>query len=128
VSAADDRFVEAVRIAHGIAGDNTRELLAYIAGHLYVTGYPQASIELAAIAGCTLKLPPAGEWLIWSNEHRGYWRGDQLGYTEEVSEAGRFSLVEAIEICERASFGSRGVPNETMLPAAAVPKRPRSAG
>ena len=68
-------------------------------------------------------LPPAGRrFLIWSNEHQAYWRPNRAGYTERASDAGLYPQNEAIEICEAASHGSKGTPNETMLPPSAVPK------
>lgn len=33
--------------------------------------------------------------LIWSGEHRAYWCADRRGYTTDLSQAGRYPLVEA---------------------------------
>lgn len=64
-------------------------------------------------------------WLIWSHEHAAWWRPASSGYTTAVSQAGRYSIGEAIEICRCASRGE-GVcwidnmgdtaPNEVMVP------------
>lgn len=36
-------------------------------------------------------------YLIWSNEHRAWWRPNRSGYTIFVEKAGRYSQAEAIE-------------------------------
>jgi hypothetical protein len=41
-------------------------------------------------------------YLIWSNEHRGWWRPGGWGYTPGLNQAGRFSRAQAIDICKRA--------------------------
>lgn len=38
------------------------------------------------------------DWLVWSNEHEGFWKGNNLGYTRKYHEAGRFTMNEAISI------------------------------
>ncbi len=35
-------------------------------------------------------------YLIWSNEHRAWWRPNRLGYTEFHERAGRYTRDEAI--------------------------------
>lgn len=47
------------------------------------------------------------EWLIWSNEHAGFWKASRHGYTRHMAEAGRFSEAEAKAIVEQASLGGR---------------------
>jgi hypothetical protein len=39
------------------------------------------------------------KFLIWSIEHKKWWRPNGMGYTPTFSEAGRFSLENAVEIC-----------------------------
>jgi hypothetical protein len=41
-------------------------------------------------------------YLVWSNEHRGWWRPGAWGYTADPAEAGRFTRERAIEICRGA--------------------------
>lgn len=41
----------------------------------------------------------ADEYLIWSNEHRLWWRANSAGYTRTVESAGRYSRSEALKIC-----------------------------
>jgi hypothetical protein len=56
------------------------------------------------------------EWLIWSNEHRAWWEPDRCGYTENVAEAGRYTLIEARAICTQRSWvDARHMPPETMI-------------
>ncbi len=59
------------------------------------------------------------KWLIWSNEHGGWWKPNELGYTHTHSEAGRYDFARALEIVTRANENLRGehVANETMCPA-----------
>ena len=34
-------------------------------------------------------------WVIWSFEHQAWWRPDWRGYTDQLSDAGRYSTIEA---------------------------------
>lgn len=43
-------------------------------------------------------------YLIWSNEHRAWWRPGHSGYTNHVSAAGRYNDKEALEICNGANY------------------------
>ena len=66
----------------------------------------------------------AQDWLVWSNEHRAWWRPNRSGYTINLQEAGRYTFMEAGLICRNANYRSgsildSGVPPETMVPAAA---------
>lgn len=61
-----------------------------------------------------------GKYLIWSNEHNAWWCPDHCGYTSSVDKAGRYSLSEAIEICNGANYGwntdnLRAIPNEVPI-------------
>ena len=47
-------------------------------------------------------------FLIWSNEHRRWWRPGRHGYATRVADAGRYSESEALEICTNAMLGRRG--------------------
>lgn len=47
------------------------------------------------------------QWLIWSNEHAGFWTPNRHGYTRSLVDAGRFSDEEAKAIVERASLGGK---------------------
>lgn len=56
----------------------------------------------------------ADNYLIWSNEHRSWWRPNRAGYTSHVSSAGRYTRTEALSICWGARDGwpAKGVPSE----------------
>lgn len=62
----------------------------------------------------------ASKYLIWSNEHRLWWRADRKGYTNDLSSAGRYSRDESISICSgsRDGWGARSVPPEVPVLAA----------
>lgn len=46
-------------------------------------------------------------YLIWSNEHRAWWKPHRQGYTKRVKDAGRYSEAEVLEICTDAIPGRR---------------------
>jgi hypothetical protein len=46
-------------------------------------------------------------FLIWSNEHRMWWRGARRGYTEWIELAGRYGRAEAEEIVARATLDGK---------------------
>lgn len=52
---------------------------------------------------------------IWSNEHRGWWKPNRQGYTQNRREAGIYPEDEAFEIVESANIGLRDIPNEAMV-------------
>lgn len=41
---------------------------------------------------------PSEKYVIWSHEHRRWWRPNRQGYTSNLSEAGRYTKEEATEI------------------------------
>jgi hypothetical protein len=43
------------------------------------------------------------KYLIWSIEHRGWWKGNRHGYTTRTDKAGQFHLEDALQICENAN-------------------------
>ena len=57
-------------------------------------------------------------WLIWSNEHEGWWSPAELGYTDLRNLAGRYTFERAKQICQRANvnLSLNKPPNETMCP------------
>ena len=36
-------------------------------------------------------------YLVWSNEHRMWWRPNSCGYTTDIAQAGRYTRAEAIK-------------------------------
>ena len=55
------------------------------------------------------------KFLIWSEEHRGWWKAGRCGYTENRGQAGRYSFDEALEIVKGANINLRDIPNEAMV-------------
>lgn len=56
-------------------------------------------------------------FLIWSNEHNSWWRPGSMGYTRHVEAAGRYTLEQALQICNGANYGwdmdhLKRIPNE----------------
>ena len=43
-------------------------------------------------------------FLIWSNEHRAWWRPAERGYTDAIEEAGRYPRSQAESIVARATL------------------------
>ncbi len=63
------------------------------------------------------------KFLVYSVEHRGFWRQSRQGYTPLMSEAGCFTMSVAKEICDVANrFVKDGDPPESSL--IAVEERP----
>jgi hypothetical protein len=42
-------------------------------------------------------------YLIWSNEHRAWWKASRHGYTTRTDKAGQFSFEQATEIVTKAN-------------------------
>lgn len=64
--------------------------------------------------------PVSDLWLIWSFDHKAWWRPDRAGYTGVHESAGRYSLEEAEEICRQprhrcGSTGSQGQTSDVMV-------------
>lgn len=47
-------------------------------------------------------------YLVWSNEHKAWWRAGHAGYTYHLSQAGRYTRAEALSICSHAIPGTAG--------------------
>ncbi len=63
---------------------------------------------------------PARDWLVWSNQRGGWWRASGHGYTQILTEAGRFTAAEADAILEQANLTCPpDRPNEVRLAAPA---------
>lgn len=62
----------------------------------------------------TGRLSAPSLYLIWSNEHRAWWRANSAGYTTSLTEAGRYTRPEALDLCSfsRDGWGSRAMPSE----------------
>jgi len=62
------------------------------------------------------------KYLIWSNEHRGWWQQNRHGYTANIQEAGVFSLKAALDIEAEANMHIQEgeAPEEYIVPTNAV--------
>lgn len=65
-------------------------------------------------------------FLIWSNEHRGWWAPNSQGYCRHRKDAGRYSFEEACAIVNDANYSPecRDRPNEAMMPDYRYPDDP----
>lgn len=56
-------------------------------------------------------------WLIWSNEHRGWWAANEMGYVQSRDDAGRYSYDDALAIVRGANkhLDPLGIPKEAMI-------------
>lgn len=46
-------------------------------------------------------------FLLWSNKHSKWWRASARGYTDDIAEAGRYLMGDAIVIVTRAAYHGR---------------------
>jgi len=60
--------------------------------------------------------PSADPYLVWSNEHNAWWRGNRCGYTKFIDQAGRYERSEALNICRNARNGWRDGETVTEIP------------
>ena len=61
-------------------------------------------------------------FLIWSFEHRAWWRPNSSGYTQSIDEAGAYMLEDALQLCTGANLFHPTDPHEAIVP---IPARPR---
>lgn len=56
-------------------------------------------------------------YLVWSNERNAWWRAKRAGYTTQLTQAGRYSRDEAIDICafSRDGYSRWMIPTEIPL-------------
>lgn len=60
--------------------------------------------------------PKSCQWLVWSHEHKAWWRPAHQGYCAMRCDAGRYSFEEAIDILMNANFGLNTYPHEALVP------------
>lgn len=71
----------------------------------------------------------APDYLVWSNQHRAWWRPEAAGYSVSIEGAGLYTRAEAIEIAATSRDGwSMGrVPDEIAVSLADIPEHIRAA-
>jgi hypothetical protein len=57
------------------------------------------------VAHATAWTPPDVRYVIWSNQHKAWWRPKSAGYARDVRGAGVYSRTEALDICQTARDG-----------------------
>jgi len=60
------------------------------------------------------------QYLIWSNEHRGWWRTGGCGYAPGLRDAGHYTRDQALRICRDAIFTSMHVGMISEIPVRAI--------
>lgn len=86
--------------------------------------YSLATCEAHETAQMLRALPDGGPYLVWSNQHRCWWRANSHGYTNDVTRAGRYSRAEAISISFQGRDGwqnPKGAPDELAIAERDVP-------
>lgn len=70
-----------------------------------------------AVSAARHELTPGGPaYVIWSNEHRAWWRPNECGYCTMLAGAGRYTREDALAICIRARGGRRFNDNPSEIP------------
>lgn len=73
--------------------------------------------------------PEQADYLVWSNEHRAWWRANSQGYARSILEAGRYTRAEAVDIADKSRNGWKldGRPDEIAVAIADLPAPIRAA-
>lgn len=56
----------------------------------------------------------SNNYLIYSYEHKAWWKPGERGYSEDIGGAGVYSFEKAVEICKSANLYTNS-PNEVMI-------------
>lgn len=74
--------------------------------------------EVAQETDETNTTPSDKPYLIWSHEHRAWWRSSSHGYTRNRAAAGLYTLAQAEEIVASANayLSDNDIPNECIVP------------
>jgi hypothetical protein len=60
---------------------------------------------LYQLVGAIGEIDPEIPWVIWSEKHGAWWKGDELGYTNSLAAAGRYTRERAQAILARSNHG-----------------------
>lgn len=63
-----------------------------------------------------IKSVESAKYLIWSNEHKAWWKPNNLGYTVHLKDAGHYGREEALIICCGSGLALHGIPDEILVP------------
>lgn len=55
-------------------------------------------------------------YLVWSDEHRAWWRPNKCGYTVKLEAAGHYTRGEALMICAHARDGFKDGERPSEIP------------
>jgi hypothetical protein len=55
-------------------------------------------------------------YYVWSAEHRAWWRAGHAGYATGLSDAGKYTRNEALEICRQAIPTSAALGSMSEMP------------
>ncbi len=68
--------------------------------------------------------PPEDKYVVWSHEHRAWWRSNSAGYTTALTRAGVYSRDDAISISHRARdrWEQDRIPNELPIRVSDLPE------
>lgn len=110
-----------------IRDDVWREMLLWYHKHKDDSDSPSVRLSLPAVCIETAEriinsnIFDGQMYLIWSNEHNSWWCPDHSGYTSIIVNAGRYTLSDAIAICNGANYSwntdsLRKIPNELPIP------------
>lgn len=69
-----------------------------------------------AFAGADGRQAEPGPYVIWSNEHRAWWKPGEFGYSTDFAEAGLYDRQIALALCIGRRRMKDGVPDEIALP------------
>ena len=62
-------------------------------------------------------MPTTDAWVVWSEEHGGWWRPGRSGYTPSLELAGRYTEAEAVAIEAQANrYLPAGTYHEIAMP------------
>ena len=54
-------------------------------------------------------------YLVWNHERQKWWARSHHGYTDDKSQAGRYTIAQANHLCVRANQVAGDRPEETMV-------------
>ncbi len=92
--------------------------------------FEQAQAAISALSAAGYEIEGEELYLVWSNEHRAWWRPNSRGYTADVRKAGLYPKSEAIYISHKGRdgwggedhYGPMAKPDEIAVPLSVIPE------